>query len=674
MIIKSKSLPFTISLLLALAILLVYVQVGSHEFLFYDDNMYVTENPPVQGGLSWNGFVWAFTAMHAGNWHPLTWLSHMLDVQMFGLNPGGHHLVNVLLHVTNTALLFLVLMRMTGALWQSAFVAALFAFHPLHVESVAWVAERKDILSAFFGLLTLRAYVHYAEQTGVQRYVLTALMLALGLLSKPMLVTLPFLFLLLDFWPLLRIGGRFQPVHEGTPDRPQTTVSRLLVEKVPMLALCAASSVVTVIAQKRSGAVADLSLDIGSRLANAVVGYVQYIGKTFWPLSLSVFYPHPGAALPVRQIAGACLVLVLLTAVVLLLLRRSPWLAVGWFWFLGTLVPVIGLVQVGAQSIADRYTYIPLIGIFIMIAWEAPVLLGSWRLRQQTVVTASTVVIVTLAALTWVQIGYWKTHESLFRHALSVTTDNCLAHNSLADYLIRKDDLDGAEFHLQETLRLCPENEAAWYNLGVWQRKRGELPEAVNSLSEALRLKPDYANAWSNLGAVYLALGRLPEANGALKKASRLMPNDAAIWFNLGAFYGKTGRSGQAVEAYREAVRLKPDYAAAWNNLGIAYQSSGLLAEAATVFQQAAQLRADDYAAWYNLGIIYIKTGQLENAAGALNKAVQIRPDHAASWHRLGMTYLDMGRQRDAADVLRKLQTIDAGLAADLMQQIGPGQ
>ncbi|MBI5665085.1 MAG: tetratricopeptide repeat protein, partial [Nitrospirae bacterium] len=355
-----------------------------------------------------------------------------------------------------------------------------------------------------------------------------------------------------------------------------------------------------------SGAVAGLSLDIGDRLANAVVGYAQYLGKTFWPVSLSVFYPHPGAALPVWQIAGACLVLILVTALVLMRLRQSPWLAVGWFWFLGTLVPVIGLVQVGAQSIADRYSYIPLIGIFIMIAWGMPELLGNWRLRQQVLGTASVVVIVVLVGLTWLQIGYWKTHETLFRHALSVTTDNCLAHNSLANYLIRKDDLDGASFHLNETLRLCPKDEKAWYNLRVWHRKRGELPETVNALSEALRLKPDYANAWSNMGAVYLALGRIYEAKEALLKA--------------------------------------------------------------------VQLGSDDYAAWHNLGVTYIKTGHLENAAGALIKAVQIRPDHAASLHRLGMVYLSMGRQRDAIDVLRKLQTIDAGLAGDLMQRIGPGQ
>jgi len=670
MIIKGKSLLLIISLLLVLGTLLAYAQVGGHEFLYYDDNVYVTENPWVQGGLSWSGLKWAFTSMYAANWHPLTWLSHMLDVQLFGLSPGAHHLVNAGFHAASSVLLFLTLMRMTGALWQSAFVAALFALHPLHVESVAWVAERKDILSAFFGMLALMAYVRYTERPGLQRYIMTALLLTLGLLSKPMLVTLPLLFLLLDFWPLGRVSG-FQSVEEGATVRPQTTVPRLILEKIPMLVLCTASSVVTVIAQKRGGAVADLSLDIGDRLGNAVFGYVQYLGKTFWPLSLSVFYPHPSSSLTALQTAGSCLLLVLLTGWVLLRLRRSPWLAAGWFWFLGTLVPVIGLVQVGAQSIADRYTYIPLIGIFIMVAWEIPEQLGSWRFRGQALWAASAVVIAALAGLTWLQAGYWKTHETLFRHAVSVTTDNCLAHNSLADYLIKKDELDGAEFHLRETLRLCPKNESAWYNLGVWHRKKGELPEAVKALGEALRLKPDYANAWSNLGAAYLALGLVPEAADALLKATRLTPDEPASWFNLGSLYGKTGQSGEAIEAYRKAVQLKPDYAAAWTNLGIAYQSAGLMHEAAAAIQQAAQLRSDDYVSWYNLGVIYTKTGQLDNAVGALREAVRIRTDHAASWHRLGMTYIAMGRQREAVEVLYKLQTIDPARAEDLRQRMG---
>ncbi|MEW6599881.1 MAG: tetratricopeptide repeat protein [Nitrospirota bacterium] len=674
MVIKDKYLPVAVSLFLALATVIVYAQVGGHEFLFYDDNMYVTENPRVQEGLSWNSVVWAFTAMHAANWHPLTWLSHILDVQIFGLNPGPHHIVNVLFHASSTVLLFLALLRMTGVIWRSAFVAALFALHPLHVESVAWVAERKDLLSAFFGLLTVLAYIHYSGRPNILRYTLTALMLALGLLSKPMLVTLPFLFLLLDYWPLGRISGRLQSANSGGPVCPQTTLSRLILEKVPLLALCAVTSMLTVIAQKGGGAVADLSLGMGARIANALAGYVQYLWKTFWPVSLSVFYPHPGDTLPVWQAAGAGLFLIALTVFVLLRLRQSPWLAVGWFWYLGMLVPVIGLVQVGAQSIADRYTYLPLIGIFIMLAWELPERLRDRRFGKQALGAVSAAVIIILAVLTWIQTGYWKTHETLFRHAISVTSDNCLAQNSLADYLIRKDDLDGAYPHLRETLRLCPKNESGWYNLGVWQRKNGELQEAVSSFNEALRLKPDYANAWSNLGAVYMTMGRIPEATDALLEATRLTPDDPAAWFNFGSLYAKTGQIQSAVGAYLRAVRLKPDFGAAWTGLGIAYQSSGMTEEAVTAFERAAQSQSGDYAAWYNLGVIYGKTGQLERAVEALGNAVRIKPDHAASLHRLGMTYITLGRQGEAMEIINRLRMIDPARAEELMQRMIPNR
>lgn len=661
--------PLAIALLLALAALLVFARVGGHEFLYYDDNLYVTGNPMVQGGLSWSGLAWSFTAMSVANWHPLTWLSHMLDVQLFGLDPGGHHLVNVLFHAANAVLLFLVLLRMTGARWRSAFVAALFALHPLHVESVAWVAERKDVLSGFFGLLALLAYVRYAERPGIRRYVWVVLLFALGLLCKPMMVTMPFLLLLLDYWPLGRMGGGLASVPGPGP----APVSRLLLEKIPLLALSAASSVVTVVAQRRGEAMADLSLGFGSRLSNAAVGYVRYLGKTFWPGSLSVFYPYPGSAIPVWQVAGACLLLLLVTLFVMLRIRRSPWLAVGWLWFAGTLVPVIGLVQVGAQSIADRYTYIPLTGIFIMVAWEVPERLGRWRIRTQTVRAASLLVIIVLTGLTWRQIGYWKDHETLFRHALSVTRDNCMAHVSLGDFLSRKGNADEAIFHTREALRLCPKDETAWYNLGVWERERGDLSNAAGALEEALRLKPGYANAWSNLGAVYQALGRIPEAADALLEVVRLAPDDAAAWFNLGSLYGKTGQIAEAIEACREAVRLKPDYAAAWNNLGIAYQGSGRIPEAISAFRQAAQLRSDDPVAWYNLGLIYAKAGELPEAVEALNEAVRARPGHAASWYRLGLLNAELGRQQEALEAVRQLRTLDPGLAGDLLNQISPG-
>jgi Flp pilus assembly protein TadD len=671
--IKRFHLPLTISLLLALATLFLFAQVGGHEFLSYDDNLYVTDNQTVQKGLSWSNAAWAFTTMHAANWHPLTWLSLMLDIQLFGLRPGVLHLVNVLFHAINAAMLFLILYRMTGAHWRSAFVAALFALHPLHVESVAWVAERKDVLSVFFGLLTIWAYLRYAERPGVLRYAWIVLVFVLSLLSKPMLVTMPFLLLLLDYWPLGRMAGSLQPVTGSVPTPQQASLTRLIVEKIPLIALCTASSVMTVLAQKHGEAMVDLSLRPGLRLANAAVGYARYLEKTFWPWSLSIFYPHPGTALPMWQSAGAVLLLLMITALVMLRIKRSPWLAIGWFWFAGTLVPVIGLVQVGGQSIADRYTYFPLIGVFIMIAWEAPELIKGRRIGPRALWVASMLVIVVLAGLTWRQLGFWKTHETLFRHALSVTKDNCVALDSLADYLIRKGEIDEAYVDLREALRLCPKDEQAWYNLGVLQRDRGELPEAESSLREALRLKPGYTKAWSNLGAVYLASGRVPEAIDALLEAARHAPGDASIQFNLGSVYGKTGRFAEAIEAYQQAVLLKPDYATAWNNLGIAYKNSGRIPEAAAAFRQAAQIRSDDPVAWYNLGIIYAQAGDFGGAAEAFREATRLGPDHAASWHQLGLAYLSLGRQREALEVVKTLQSLDARMAEDLRRRIGRG-
>jgi tetratricopeptide (TPR) repeat protein len=468
-----------------------------------------------------------------------------------------------------------------------------------------------------------------------------------------------------------RLRATAASAHSGQP----ASWTRLIAEKIPFLVLSAASSIVTVVAQKRGGAVADdLSLSLGLRLANAAVGYARYLGKTFWPDSLSVFYPHPGPSLPVWQTAGAVLLLLLITALVLLRLRRSPWLGVGWFWFLGTLVPVIGLVQVGAQAIADRYTYFPLIGIFIMVAWEVPELLRNVRISGPALRVLPLVVLVLLAGLTWRQLGFWKNSETLFRHAMKVTKDNCVAQSGLAEALLRKGELEEAYGYFQRTLRLCPRDEQSWYNLGVLQRDRGELLQAEDSLRRALQLKPGYTMAWSNLGGVYLASGRYPEAIDALREAARLAPEDAAIRFNLGSVYGKAGRFEEAIEAYREALGLNPDYAAAWNNLGIAYKSLGRLPEAADAFRQAAQIRKDDPVAWYNLGIFYEKSGQSAEAIDAFREATRFGPDHAASWYHLGLAYASLGRREEALEMVRAIQPLDAAMAGDLLQKIGRGQ
>ena len=420
-----------VTVLLVVATLAVYAQVIRHDFVNFDDDKYVYENSHVRSGLTWKGIAWAFTTTVGGNWHPLTWLSHMLDCELFGLNAGYHHLVNVLLHILNSFLLLLVLEKMTGAFWRSATVAALFALHPLHVESVAWVAERKDVLSTLFFMLILWAYVPYAERPSRKRYGLICAFLVLGLMAKPMLVTVPFVLLLLDYWPLERLQLDESKGSDGTRGRPgrsgggrKQAALRLIAEKVPLLALVAVSSAVTFVAQQRVGAMSmGTSVPLSGRIANALVSYFAYIGKMFWPSHLAVFYPYRHAV-PAWEWAGAALLLVGLSIIVVLAGQRRRYLSVGWFWYLGTLVPVIGLVQVGAQSMADRYTYVPLIGLFLIAVWGAADLTAVWSRGRTGLRALSGVVIVGCMVATSFQVGTWKNGLTLFGHALKVTKAN----------------------------------------------------------------------------------------------------------------------------------------------------------------------------------------------------------------------------------------------------------
>jgi len=447
-----------------------FYRVLGGEFLRYDDDVYITLNPFVKAGLSRVGLIWAFATGYNANWHPLTWVSHMLDVEVFGMNAGGHHLTNLILHLANTMLLFLVLRRMTGFVWRSAFVAALFGVHPLHVESVAWIAERKDVLSTLFWLLTIWAYARYAENPTWTRYLPVVLFFGLGLMAKPMLVTLPFVLLLLDYWPLNRLsfggkGERTVPVYD------------LFLEKVPLFAMTALSCLITFRAQQMGGAVGLLEkLPFAVRAGNALVAYTTYIGKMFWPKNLAVFYPHPGADLPVWQAVVAGLALVSITILVIRAGKPRPYLSVGWLWYLGTLVPVIGLVQVGAQAMADRYTYVPMIGLFIMLAWGLPGL-GGKRLA-----VPATLVVCALIAVTWRQVGYWRDSISLFRHAISVTEKNAVMHANLGLALRDRGRTDEAIREYREAIRIDP-----------------EFAQAHNNLAVALYFKGDYAEAWKEV-------------------------------------------------------------------------------------------------------------------------------------------------------------------------------
>jgi len=466
-------LVLLLGLFLMILTFATFEQVRTYDFINYDDNRYITENQHVQSGLTLEGVTWAFTTTHAANWHPLTWLSHMLDCQLYGLNPSGHHLTNLVFHIASTLLLFLVLERMTGALWRSAFVAALFALHPLHVESVAWAAERKDVLSTFFWMLTMWTYVHYVERPGFNRYLLVLLSFVLGLLSKPMLVTLPFVLLLVDYWPL----GRFQfgrlsgdrrshtPKSSDTGDQ-KSIVLRLIREKVPFFVLCAISSILTIFAQQKIGALGSLeSYTLGSRIANASVSYVRYIEKMVWPRHLAVLYPYQ-QMLPIWKVLGSGLLLVGVSVLVIRAVRKHPYLGVGWFWYLGTLIPVIGLVQVGKQAMADRYTYVPLIGLFVMIAWGVPDLLAGWRFRKVVLSISTGLLLSLLMIVTNLQVKHWQNDITLFEHTLAATSNNFIIHYNLGVAFDRQGKTQEAIAHFAEALRnqagLCGGTQQPW--------------------------------------------------------------------------------------------------------------------------------------------------------------------------------------------------------------------
>jgi Flp pilus assembly protein TadD len=694
---------------LALVTLAIYWPATSHDFINYDDDRYVTANPQVQGGLTWENIKWACSNPVGDNWHPLTVWSHMLDCQLFGLNPWGHHLINVLLHALNAALLFALLQQLTSATWRSLVVAALFALHPLRVESVAWVAERKDVLSAFFGLLALIAYARYAQAqspksepappvapprstfdvrcsmfdvqpspfpslaAGGRWYWSALLLFALGLMSKPMLVTWPFVMLLLDYWPLRRMQnaeGRRQtenqPQIAQIPQKPllpsslsvksvQSVANTLqrsklhvpflppILEKLPFFALAALSSIVTLVVQRRGGAMTGTDyLPLGWRSANALVSYWRYLGKLFWPTHLAVFYPHPEHWPPaIVLLAGA---LILGVSVVLFVQRRRfPFLLVGWLWFLGTLVPAIGLIQVGGHAIADRYTYLPVVGVLILVAWgageaaanfqsssssssssssrsititrtttrtsmrttSAPADVGGYPTpadgvphgtwARAALAVAAGLTIVLCAALTRQLLGDWRDSETLFRHALAVTKDNYIADNNLGVALYQKGQPDEAIPLFREAKRLNPRDPEGHHNLGLALAMKGQFDEAIEQFEEAIRCNPGNGQLHSDLGNALVGKGQIDDAIRQYQEAIRLNPDCAEAHFNLGiALVGK-GQIDDAIRQYQETIRLRPTDFKACNNLGIALAGKGQIDQAISQFQQALRL-APDYA------------------------------------------------------------------------------
>jgi Flp pilus assembly protein TadD len=547
----------------------VFGQTLAHDFVNFDDHVYVYENPLVIRGLSTEGIIDAFTHTHARNWHPVTTVSHMLDCQLYGLNASGHHFTNVILHTISVLLLFLMLKRMTGGLWQSAFVAVLFAIHPLHVESVAWIAERKDVLSAVFFMLTLAAYTRYARASSVPRYLLVALLFTFGLMSKPMLVTVPFVLLLLDYWPLGRIGSQKSEVG--------SRLRRLITEKIPLFVLSAFSCVATLLTQRQGPNAID-QLPFLWRLNNTFVSYVTYVWQMLWPARLAVFYPHPNNRLPLAEVIAAIMFLIGISLLVIHLRRTKPYLVTGWLWYLGMLVPVIGLVQVGEQAHADRYTYLPQIGLYIMIVWIVRDLLleSTPRVRRALVGVVAALAIVSLGVRAFVQASYWKNSETLWNHTLAVTGENDVAHNNLGFLFLRRGELDKAISEFQAALDIRSRNTWTHYSLGaaLIQSNLGNAlarkqlwDEAIDHLQEAVRLRPDYADAYFNLGSVLFQQGRTDQAIAQWQKTLAIRPTDAEAHRSVASALRKQGNVKEAIAEYEQALNVVPEDSVALNNL-----------------------------------------------------------------------------------------------------------
>jgi len=616
-----------ISLFLILTIVSVYVQVGTFDFVDFDDSLYVTENSYVQKGLTIEGCIWAFTTSHAGNWHPLTWLSHMLDSELYGLNPAGHHYTNIAFHIANTLFLFFILFRMTGALWKSAFVAALFAVHPLHVESVAWVSERKDVLSTFFGLLMIGAYYRYIKAPGFKNYLLVVIFLSIGLMSKPMLVTFPFVLLLLDFWPLKRI--QFKNNYHLQPERSTyhgfKGIFQLIVEKIPLFILSVISCILTFIVQKSGGAVVPLeALPLKARIANALISYVSYVLKAIWPHKLAYYYPYSIDTFSVLQICGAALLITSVILGAIYLSRQYPYVLVGLFWYFGTLVPVIGLVQVTNQAMADRYTYIPLIGLFIVVVWSVPDILKKWHYHKIFLCVSAVIILPALTTRAFFQASHWKNSISLFKNAVKVTENNYHALNNLATALADKGKYDEAFLYLNRALKMDPQREDVRMNLANILFLKGKPDEAISQYREILQTDSKNADTHYNLAYVLSTQGKLDDAVLHYKKTLRIDPEYSKAHYNLGNIYLNQGKTTEAFMHYAEVIKIKPDYIQAYNKLGLILFRQGKFNKAKVFFLKAIQIDPNYSKALKNLK----KLNQTLSSRGEINYSVPNEPLH----------------------------------------------
>ncbi|MBU5637914.1 tetratricopeptide repeat protein [Geomonas sp. Red69] len=619
---------YIFSLVLVIVTLAVFAKTATHEFINLDDPGYVTNNPVVKHGLTSAGFVWAFTSTTMSNWHPVTWLSHMTDVQLFGLKPAGHHMVSVVLHAVAALLLFLLLVRLTDATWPSFYVAALFALHPLHVESVAWVAERKDVLSCVLMLLATHCYVSYAKSGRIAGYLGSLLLFLFGLMAKPMLVTFPVILLLLDYWPLNRLAPASPDVDAVSPAR---RLMNLIKEKVPFLLLTLVSAAVTIYGQHKGGAMATLDkAPIVLRVENAIVAYIKYIGLMFWPSDLGILYPFP-KSVPLWLVLGSFLLLCTISLLVVRFGRRFPYLVTGWLWYMITLLPVIGLIQVGGQSMADRYTYIPLIGLFIALCWLVTDVSRGWRQREAILAGGGAAVLITLAALTWLQLDYWKNSLTICRHTLAVTRDNYLITNNYGIALDERGDHAGAYRLFKETLEIYPGSATAYTNLGAICVRWGRYPEALDYYQKALAVVPDHAIAWAGLGKALAGLGRQAEAIAALEQSLQIDPNRPEPHIDLAAAFLQAGRTAEAMQHKQMAKELGPVSTGAAINMGVGFAKEGRLAEALEQFNGAIELDPDSVEAHFNRGVVLAKLNRPDEAAADFQKVLQVSPGTSAA-------------------------------------------
>ena len=641
-----------LGLLLLVLVFCAFCPSLSNGFVNFDDPDYITGNDHVRRGLTAEAIRWAFGSSEVANWHPLTWLSHMLDCQIFGLAAWGHHLTSLLLHAANTLLLYALLVGMTAARWRSFIVAALFGLHPLRVESVAWAAERKDVLSAFFFMLTLGAYVIYARKQNnpasdikleedsklqgpagrrfqISRYYILALVsFGMGLMSKPMLVTLPFTLLLLDFWPLQRW--------------PCDRAAKLLLEKAPFLLVAVLASTVTFLVQ-RSGGAMTAALPLNSRVENAPVAYCRYLGKLFWPAGLAAFYP-PVPHWPLAEVVMAALLLSVFTGLAVLTWRSRPYIAVGWFWFVGMLVPVIGLVPVGEQSMADRYSYLPSIGLLIALVWGMAEWSRGWSKREYVVTGATVAAVAGCLIATRGQVQYWRNTETLFQHALRVTHSNYLAHHNLGTQLEKEGRLQEATDEFKLALLAKPDYAPSFNNWGIVLDKQGRLEEAMQRFKQAIDRNSGYADPHYNLGASLEKMGRYDEARQEYQTAIRLKPAYADAHYNLGVAWGRQGNLDEAAREFKSAIKLKRDSPDAYNNLGVTCERQNKLDEAIACYEVALRLDPQYVSAHFNLGVALSRNGRLDDAIAEFQAALRLKPDYAQAAQNL-RALLQMERQ-----------------------------